>query len=54
MIKIYQRFDTRAKAEAFKAATLQSYHPAGYGTSLTITETSTGFTVSGSRYRSCD
>lgn len=54
MIRIHERFKSRAQAQAFKDTTYSHYHPCGYGTSLTITETSTGFTVSGSRYSSCD
>lgn len=54
MIRIYERFDKREQADAFKARIYIQYHPAGYGTSLTVTETSTGVVVSGSRYSSCD
>lgn len=54
MIRIYERFDKREQANAFKERMYRDYHPCGYGTSLTITETSTGVIVSGSRYSSCD
>lgn len=54
MIRINERFDNREQAQAYMDRMYRDYHPCGYGTSLTITENAKGFTVAGSRYRSCD
>ncbi|WP_164833608.1 hypothetical protein [Sinorhizobium meliloti] len=54
MIRYNETFPTRAAAEEFKTRVYASYHPAGYGTSLTISETEGTFRVTGYRYSSCD
>ncbi|MDX0455472.1 hypothetical protein GOC72_18630 [Sinorhizobium medicae] len=54
MIKINERFMKREQAEEFKDRMYREYHPCGYGTSLTITESGGGFAVNGHRYSSCD
>lgn len=48
-------FDTRAEAEQWRDKYYQNYHPAGYGTVITISEEADGsFTAKGSRGTSCD
>ena len=55
MIRITETFATREEADTFVANYLRSYHPCGYGTSLSVSATKDGkWLVTGSRYRSCD
>jgi hypothetical protein len=55
MIQIRETFPTKAEAEIWAARYKSEYHPAGYGTRLTISEAPDGqWIVSGHRYSSCD
>jgi hypothetical protein len=55
MISIHETFPTRQEAEIWAAGYKSSYHPAGYGTTLTIEEAPDGsWIVRGHRYSSCD
>lgn len=64
LVSVRETFATTADAHAFKVRYERNYHPAGYGTRLSINtvigrhpETgadTTQFVVSGHRYSSCD
>lgn len=59
MVRIHEEFLSEANAVEWRDAYLRSYHPAGYGTSLSILPPSARsgrqhWTVAGSRYSSCD
>lgn len=56
MIRIYETFDTEAEAVAFRDRYYRNYHPAGYGTHITIEQdrTTGKWRAYGSRSHSCD
>jgi hypothetical protein len=55
MVRVWQTFETREQAEAFKANYLRSFHPCGYGTWLEVFELEDGrWVCKGSRFSSCD
>lgn len=53
-INIKDTFPSKEEAEAFRERYYRNYHPAGYGTSLTITEDNGQWIVQGYRFSSCD
>lgn len=56
IIDILEQCDTQVEADRRKEEILYHYHPAGYGTSLSVYyDDNTGkWIVSGYRYSSCD
>ena len=54
MIPIRETFPTQQEAEAWAAGYKVNYHPAGYGTTLTIEEIDGRWIVRGYLYSSCD
>jgi hypothetical protein len=54
-ITVDKTFDTQKAAEEFRDSYLREYHPAGYGTTLSITKQDNGkFRVTGYRWSTCD
>lgn len=54
MIPVTGTFDTREGAQAAVEAYYREFHPAGYGTSLTVTKAAGKWHVAGHRFASCD
>ena len=53
-VTINGTFDTEEQASQAKALYLREYHPAGYGTSLTVSRVDRKWQVTGRRAQSCD
>lgn len=54
-VKIDKTFPTMEQAEEFKEEYYNQYHPAGYGTTLSVTKQDNGtYRVTGYRSSSCD
>lgn len=57
LVQYREEFPSKKEAEEFRKAILESYHPCGYGTSLTVyapKHLSNKWLVLGSRQTSCD
>jgi hypothetical protein len=54
MISISRPFTTEEDARKWMTSYLSQYHPAGYGTTLSVKFDGSLWIVSGSRFSSCD
>lgn len=54
IVNIREERDTEALAVARREEIMYNYHPAGYGTTLTVRNEAGRWLVEGYRYSSCD